>query len=161
LIADVFGVLLGGVAYARSLASLLLRPPADITTLDTQDQHPNGYVRMFFIAALLRQAGGAIPDWTAAADEMEELWRTRYGAPADLADFVAECPAVAQVLLETPLAALAGHRLTDFGATLAQDQAQANALARWLRIGLQRPDPNTFDVRLVPAASQLAIGAVV
>jgi hypothetical protein len=161
MVADVFGVIFGGVAYAHSLASLLIRPPADVVRLDPQDKHPNAYVRMFLIAEMLRGFAPQVAEMGATATELETLWKARYPATDELAPLVLECQAVVKVVVGTKLVVLKGHALGEFGDTMAADHAAIVKLASWLKSGFKRPDPNEYAVRLVPAAAQLALLAVV
>jgi hypothetical protein len=161
LVADAFGVLLGGEGYARLLVKLLYLPQGVVRTLDDSDLHPNHYVRVFLIGALLRGSRNDPPG--AAAASFEEAWRTRYGEPGDLQPYIDDCDLVAEVLLDQPLACLNNHPIRDFvpAATLASDQEQVQELSSYLRRGIVPPklevDGVPFPVRLVPAAAQLAM----
>lgn len=164
LVADTFGVLLGGEGYARLLAKLLYLPRDTVTALDDNDLHPNHYVRVFLIGALLR--GTRNSDLAGAAASFEEAWRARYGEPAALQPYVDECDRVAELLLDQPLACLNHHPIRDFAPadTLASDLAQVHELSSYLRRAIMPPklewDGVPFPVRLVPAAAQLGMDDV-
>ncbi len=150
-VADAVGVLQGGSAFAYALVNLLVKPAAEVTRLNAADAHPAPYVRLFLVAALLRATG--VPPLVQTAQALEDLWRARYGQPAEVAGYLQDCPLVAQTVLDTPLPALRGHCLRDFAATLAQDEAQVAALAQFLAFDIARPNPATTPYRLVPAAA--------
>ncbi|MBV9924085.1 MAG: hypothetical protein JOZ96_03525 [Acidobacteria bacterium] len=168
MIADVFGVMLGGAGYARALMSMLYKTN-ELVTGPTTDVHPSPYVRMFLVGELLR--GMKEQPLTEVADQITQEWQAAYGNPtAKWAPFVAECAAVADVLLNTKLKALGGERaLLDFvtrpneadqAPDKAADHARVLQLERYLRIDLKRPTPDTSLLRLVPAAAQLAAANV-
>jgi hypothetical protein len=159
MVADVFGIMLGGIAYSRSLASLLIRPRADVTRLDTRDKHPNAYVRMFLVAEMLRCFKDQVPEMEAVATELEALWNERYPAAGELAPYLGDCPAVVKTLIHTKLEALKGHALREFADTLAADHAAMVKLASWLQTNFKRPEARNYSVRLVPGATQLALAA--
>lgn len=165
LIADVFGVLLGGGAFAYRMLDILFAPKGTVTALDTQDiEHPNHCVRLYFIAAVLR--GTNVPDLALAADDVEQRWVQIYGPPEQLNGefpaYIAEGRAAAAALLSTTLPGLKEHRLLDFAPQLQEDQKQIKALAKYLRKNFMRPDPGppAFPYRFVPAAAQLAVQGV-
>ena len=154
-LADAVGVLQGGSAFAYALVNLLVKPAAEVTRLTLTDVHPNPFVRLFLVGALLRGAG--VPALSGTAQALEDLWRARYGQPDGLQAYVQDCPLVAQTLLDTPLSALKGHRLRDFAPTLAQDEAQTQTLAQFLALDIARPNPKTVPYRLIPAAALQAV----
>ncbi|MCW5853650.1 MAG: hypothetical protein KIT87_26525 [Anaerolineae bacterium] len=154
-LADAVGVLQGGSAFAYALVNLLVKPAVEVTRLTFTDVHPNAYVRLFLVGALLRATGATALVQTAQA--VEDLWRARYGQPDGLLAYVQDCPLVAQTVLDTPLSALRGHRLRDFAPTLAQDEAQTGALAEFLAFDTARPNPKTVPYRLIPAAALQAV----
>jgi hypothetical protein len=160
MVADAFGLILGGIGYARSLVSLLIRPSDDVTHLDSRDKHPNAYVRIFLIAAMLRSFKQQVADMETVAADIEDLWKQRFVMPDALAPFVTECPAVVQALLATKLNALNGHAVSEFADTIAADHDAMKKLSDWMRTGFKRPEPAEFSVRLVPGAAQLAVEAV-
>ena len=163
MVADTFGVLLGGEGFVRMMLKLLFLPADRVTTIDPTDVHPNHYMRILLLAALLRGTGSAALG--AAAASIEDAWRGLYGRPAELQPYVDDCAAIADTLLHQPLPALGAKTLADWApeAALADDQARIDKLAKHLRLNTRRPeiDPLApFPVRLVPAAAQMAVGAV-
>ena len=156
MIADTFGILLGSKGFAYSMMKLLLLPDKKVIKIDRSDRHPTPYVRIFLLGALLRAMDQS--DLAKVADIIEQTWCQWYGEPKHLAGYVAECPAIANMLLHEPLDTLQGHCLRDFApaATFADEQERIATLARYLRINFKRPNPNGFPVRLVPAAAQVA-----
>ena len=163
MIADAFGVILGGAGFADSLMSLLFNTAEEVVTAG-MDKHPNSYVRVFLISALLRSTG--VPALGKAADEMGEAWRALYGEPDPLKTYIGECEKVAAVLLDEPLDVLGGRRLRDFAGgdehdpkapDSAQDHDRVLRLADYLRFDFDRPAPEESWMRLVPAAAQMAL----
>jgi len=57
VLADTFGVLLGGAGFGYSLAELLLVLAPLFPDLNTKDKHPHPYVRVYLVAATLRLCG--------------------------------------------------------------------------------------------------------
>lgn len=183
VIADAFGVLLGGAGFAYALTSLLYQPLRSVTEQNGSDNHPTPYVRIFLLAALLREM--AVSSLLAVADEIEQFWQETY-READLPEGVRtgeqglpcyrnDCATVAKLVLGQKLPALFGHCLRDFAAPsfdginvvdpLEEDYRRAQELAGFLSSGkpADRPDPahpTPFPFRLVPAAAQLAVQAL-
>lgn len=169
IIADALGVLLGGTGFAYALLNLIFRPAEEVARLDPSDRHPNHYVRIRLLCELLDHTG--VADMAQAAGEIEQTWKTLYGAPdADLQPFLNDCPAVAEGLLDEKLASLKNHALhelapafdpdTGYTPTLAGDQKQVASLAILFRLNFNGPQPNNprpFPFRLVPAAAQIAV----
>ncbi len=163
MIADTFGVLLGGESFVFALTKLLLLPTAQVTTISPADLHPTHYVRIFLLGELLRGTG--VTGMAQAVDTISQLWRELYGEPADLAPYVAECPATAHVLLHQPLDKLHGHSLVELASShaLSSDAERTIELARYLRTGFKRPDVKSkplFPMRLVPAAAATAVRGI-
>lgn len=158
LIADAFGILLGGDAYAHAMTHILLLPVAEVTQINPEDVHPNHYVRMFLLGALLRTT--QIPILVETAQAVEQLWRQIYGEPAALAPYLDDCSTVAQVLLRERLGTLKNHCLQELAPTLANEQQSVGTLAAYLASGQNQPDPVEYAIRLVPAAAQLAVQGV-
>jgi hypothetical protein len=161
LVADIFGMLLMGAAFAYTMLDILSLPKNAVAEIDATDiEHPNPYVRVFFIGSILRETN--LPQMTAVADELETGWKELYGPPeemnAEFPAYIAESRLAANFLLNRALLSLNGHRLLDFGPTLARDDEQIRGLARYLRRNYMRPDPGppAFPYRFVPAAAQLA-----
>ena len=157
IIADAFGVMLGGVAYARSLARLLMRAASDMRVIDPEDRHPNSYIRLFLVTSMLRVFHGQRQgqEFAAAADELENLWRTRYAATPQLDAFEQECTAVASAVLGTQLEALRGHAVQEFGVNVGSDHRIMLALSQWMRVG--GPQSAVYAARHTAGAAQLAL----
>jgi hypothetical protein len=161
ILADAFGVLLGGAGFAHTLTSLLLMlapttPPLVGQNQNSKDEHPHPYVRMLLLSALLRQCGvSALND---AADLVKQTWDA-YPRPDWVDPYVADSEWVAEVFLTQPLTALGNRALHELGPNLRDDAGRAGKLVGFLSTGLLRPDPNLptkFPWRLVPVAAQLA-----
>lgn len=165
MLADAFGVLLGGAAYGYSLLGMIFRSAADVTTV-REDNHPNEHVRAHLLAALLRATG--VPALAEAAQRITQTWRAAYGEIVELQPYVNECEVVAEVLLKTKLDVLKDqqkqdsqpHALVEFGYRLAADHSKIEKLASWLRLGTDRPSPDNYSYQLIPAAAQLAVEGV-
>jgi hypothetical protein len=160
ILADAFGVLLGGAGFAHTLTSLLLMLAASSASsgqnLNSNDEHPHPYVRLPLISALLRRCG--VPALNDAADLIEQTWEA-YPRPDWITPYVTESDLVAEIFLTQPLVALGNRALHELSSNLADDTERAANLANFLRTGYLRPPPNLptrFPWRLVPVAAQLA-----
>lgn len=167
LVADVIGVLLGGTAFAYSLVSMLIGPVSDVAKADSGDRHPTPYVRVHLLIALLRKVN--LAEFSGAADDIEAIWNAYYpeatiSALYEAADYLPDCPTVANVLLDTELKALENNELSLFASELDldEDHTRAAELATYLYTGDDeaRPPAASFPIRLVPAATQLAVNMV-
>lgn len=167
IIADVFGVLLGGSGFAYSLMGLLFNAPEEVIGVSGTAEHPNSYVRMLFVSTLLRHTN--VPALGDVAGEIEATWRTLYAPPDSLKTLVEEGEKVAEAMLDTPLDILGGRCLRDFARgnehdsnapDSRRDHAQVLKLAEFLRFELDRPTPHESLIRLVPAAAQMALRLV-
>ncbi|HVG34692.1 MAG TPA: hypothetical protein VM911_16605 [Pyrinomonadaceae bacterium] len=157
MIADAFGVALGGAAFGYAMMNMLFRAPEEIKLLSA-DKHPNEYVRIFLVIELLR--GTKVKALTDAAKEIEDTWRGIYPDIAELAPYVTECKTVAGILLNRKLAALNDHSLIELSPKIEADYKRVDALATWLQFEVDRPEPENYPFRLVPAAAQLAVQRV-
>ena len=157
IIADAFGVLLGGVAFVHAMTKILLLPKKQVTTLDRGDIHPTPYVRIFLLTAFLKDTQVSV--WEDAAESIEQDWQVLYGETIDdLIPFINDCSIITNFILNEPLPVLADHKLKDLippESINAQDNV--DKLARFLRIGISRPNPKEYPVHLVPAAAQMAL----
>ena len=169
VIADVFGMLLGGAGFAGSLIGMLFKTKEEVVG-DSGGVHPNSYVRVFLLAALLRGTG--VDELKTLAAALESDWKNFYGPAPQWESFVGECTTVADLLLTAPLPSLKGHRLLDFASNgagapppldLKNDYERAKALATYLRLDTETTEfteamskPESL-IRLVPAAAQLAV----
>lgn len=161
ILADVFGVLLGNMGFARSLAAqlLLLAPGRRYVELDLRVPHPHPLLRVRLVAAMLRRLG--LPALVEAALHLEEEAQ-RVPVPDGLAPFLDDVDAVAGAFFDTRLHGLGGHSLSELNPELAADVKRAQLLAEFLASGELRPSPDQparFPYRLVPAAAQLAVTA--
>lgn len=154
MLADAFGLLLGGVGFAYALTALLLPQLPLHAEISTDDAHPDNSLRIALIMALLRCF--ALERFSEAADWLQQHWQT-LDPPAGLTDYLADVDQVADLVINTPLAALGGRPLRDLAPNLAWDAEAADNLATYLRKGFGRPQPETFPRRLVPAAAQIAL----
>jgi hypothetical protein len=157
MIADTFGVLLGGAAFAYAIANLLFRPSNDIKVV-SDDHHPNEYVRIYIVGALLKHTG--IKAFAEAATQIEDMWHKIYGDIAELSGYLPECEVVAKCLLNAKMKALNDHALIELSPGLKGDHEKIDELATWLRDDFARPEPKNYTFRLVPAAAQLALTGV-
>jgi hypothetical protein len=160
LVADTIGVLLGGAGFAYAIENLLFLPASDALAVNPGARHPNHYVRVFLLAALLRRT--AVPALTVVADEMEDRCLRHYGKPESLLPYCDDCPQVADVLLHSELAPLNGRRLCDIAPSLNRDEERTRELARYFATGFETRgvDPKHFPARLVPAGAQLAFRSI-
>ena len=158
VLADTFGVLLGGAGFGHSMASLLLVLAPLFPDLNTGDKHPHPYVRVYLIAATLRLCG--VPELTEAADLILQSWNEGQKLPW-IEPYTKDSDIVAEVFLNQPLGPLGNRALREVVPDLAGDADRANRLARFLSSGFNRdPDPQRlppFSHRLVPVGAQLAI----
>lgn len=159
VLADALGVVSGGAGFGYALASLLFMLAPRRATLDTTDSHPDHYVRIRLVAAMLEEMGGE------AAQEAADAIRQAAEAlapPAGTEDFLGDCSAVAGLFLTQPLTALGDRPLRDLNPNWADEQRQTAKLARFLQTGLGFHAPVTpLPPRLVPIAAELAIVSLV
>jgi hypothetical protein len=153
ILADVFGVLLGGAGFSHSLASLLLVMAPRKLALDTENAHPDNYVRIYLVAELLRQS--RIEALKQDAGTIMQMWEAQ-AKPNGIEDYLQACAPVVQIFLTQRLKALGDRRLLDLAPDLEGDAKNAAKLANFLRTG------NGFDkpivpCRLVPVAAELRL----
>ncbi len=155
VLADALGVVSGGVGFGYALASLLFLLAPRRATLDTRDSHPDHYLRVHLVAAMLEAMGGE--GAREAADAIQQA-AERLDAPAGADVFLNDCPAVATLFLTRPLAALGDRPLRDLNPDWADEQRRTAKLARFLQTGLGFHAPaSPLRPRLVPIAAELAI----
>lgn len=158
MIADAFGIVLGGAAFGYAMMNMLFKAPEEIKSLSA-DKHPNEYVRVFLLIELLR--GTKVKALADAAQDIEDTWRGIYQDIPELAPYVTECKTVADILLNKKLAALNNdHSLIELSPKIEADHKRINDLAEWLQVETIRPEPESYPFRLVPAAAQLAVQLV-
>lgn len=172
MIADTFGVLLGGEGFVRCLINMLFKTKNEVIEESGTGKHPNSYVRVFLLAALLRRTG--VDEFKTLADSIEAEWTNFYDTPSGLTTYVQECDSVADVLLNAPLPVLGDQRsLLSFTQDktsginsvpdLNQDHRYTKAIARYLAAKKLNNDYSEARqkpadlIRLIPAAAQLAI----
>jgi hypothetical protein len=157
ILADAFGVLLGGPGFVTSLADWLLAvaPSPHFAAVVPRDPHPNPYLRIPLLAKMLGSLG--VPAWTAAAQEA--VATAAAGQPAWVADFLADADAVVALFLETKLKALKQHSLRELGAGQAPEPVAIEALAGFVASGTKKPKAKDFGIsyRAVPVAARLAL----
>src|SRR5436190_1035928 len=158
MLADVLGIVLGGVGFALSLGALalLLGPAARYNDLDPDAEHPPLLLRVRLLAAFLRRTGVAAH--APYADQLDAIWNA---APrqAWLQPYADGVGAVAALFVGPSLEALKQHPITDLNNQMDADHAQVEALASYLLTGKKRPDPlaPAMRPRLVASAAQLAV----
>ncbi|MGA9998097.1 MAG: hypothetical protein WBP93_21970 [Pyrinomonadaceae bacterium] len=158
ILADAFGVLLGGAGFAYSLNSFLmvLAPSAQFQILNPDDPHPPFYVRLRLLANMLRL--GIVPSLLDAAVEIMQLWEARQ-KPNWVTSYVQDCEIVADLFLTEPLAALKNHSISEMVPDVAGDMALAERLVNPMLNGFNPPSAtqlSKFPFRLIPVAAQLA-----
>jgi len=155
-LADAFGVLLGGAGFALALADILFLPPGEVLH-SAVGEHPPPTLRLHLLGALLRRT--FVPALAEIAAGIEDGWQQIYGdPPAAEVPFLADCEAMAELLISTHLMQRLQNRpLRDFAPHLAQDHDRAAGLALHLRGEGPAPDPATYPMRLTPAAARLAL----
>ena len=159
MLADAFGVLLGGEGYAWTMLQLLLPTAPLAPDINSQDAHPHAYVRVPLICAMLRLCG--VQAWSDAADAIEAVWAEYKPLipPTTLPYIDEDLPKIAPLFVTRPLAALKQNPIRALVPNLAGDAKLTGDLARFLRTGkgLDQPEPFAFPYRLVPPAAQLAL----
>lgn len=160
LIADTFGILLGDAAFMYTMIGMLLQPDDEVVAINTTDIHPNHYVRIYFLLALLRQVSQPTLSRTSwkRVEATVQQWRDLYNRSDSLMPYVDECAHVADVLLNTKLCVLKNHCIRELVSGIKGNQSQVNKLSDYFWIGYRQPKVEL--VRLVPAAAQMAIQKV-
>ena len=158
ILADAFGVLLGGAGFAHALCwwLLVLAPEPTFQAFNPDDVHPPYFVRIHLIAAMLRQFKIAALD--DAARSIMDTWEAQE-RPGWVELYVADSDVLADVFMNQPLAALGGRPLSDLGPDLADDIERVARLESFLGTGISSPDPKLASSarwRHIPVAAQLA-----
>lgn len=158
ILADAFGILLGGAGFAHALSwwLMVLAPEPKFETLNTEDVHPPYFVRVHLIAAMLRRLKVAALD--TAADLLMQTWNA-LPKPDWVLPYATDSDVVAEVFLSQPLDALGKRTLCDLGPDLADDARRVADLEGFLRSGVSRPDvklATSASWRHVPVAAQMA-----
>lgn len=158
IVADVFGVMLGGAGFAQVLGAwiLTLAPAARFQELNAADVHPPFYVRVPLIVALLRNLKIAV--LTEAAAALEDEWK-KLTRPDWVNSFTDDCETIADVFLNQKLSGLSNHSLSEFNPELKNDMTRAQWVADGLPNNSGHPKPKDilFPHRLVPVAAQMAL----
>ncbi|HLM62576.1 MAG TPA: hypothetical protein VK308_17370, partial [Pyrinomonadaceae bacterium] len=147
IVADVFGVMLGGAGFAQALGGwiLTLTPAARFQELNSADVHPPFYIRVPLLVALLKNL--EIAPLTETARFLEDEWR-RLPKPDWVDDFVSDCEIIADVFLNQKLNNLGNHSLREFNTELANNMIQARQVADCLPDNsCQNPDNIFFSHR--------------
>jgi hypothetical protein len=154
IVADAFGVLLGGAGFAACLVALLLPQLPGRTEVTRGDEHPDAFVRIELIAQMLERC--AVSQLNAGAIALRERIAD-LPHPADLKPFLDQATIVAELAIATPLDALGGHALRDLAPDLADDTRRTQALADYLAGATAGPPQEWIRRRLVAPAAQLAL----
>lgn len=153
IVADAFGVLLGGVGFGTLMASLLPVTTVREERVRRDEPFPDPYVRSVLIEAMLRRC--EVHQFVEAADWMRQR-RASHRVPEGAEAYLAQCDRVAELTLAAPLESLRGRTLRHVVSDLAEDAQRAELLAAYLHTGLQRPSPAHLTPRLLPVAAQIA-----
>jgi hypothetical protein len=163
LVADIFGVLLGGAGFAYTLASFLIPlipsngQAADQSLTYEQahtDEHPPTLVRLDLLVHLLRHIDHQ--SLNSAADWIEQQ-QAIVAQPAAFSQYQQEIALLVPVLLDRNLEALSGRPITALVPSLADDLEQTETLLKAWQAGTPGLETLTFPFRLVPAAAQIAL----
>lgn len=161
ILADAFGVVLGGAGFGVSLCtlSLLLGAATRYFSLDPNALHPPFPLRSLLAIEMLSQTGvAAHTQW---AEMLHVIW-SEMEKPPWIEAYAAKVADVAKLFLHTPLICLADHKLLDINPNLASDHQRTEELAKFLLSGKKSPRPVPSEdagmhPRLVPCAAQLAV----
>lgn len=158
ILADAFGVLLGGAGFVQGLVGWLfvLAPEEKFQEMDTKAKHPPFYLRIHMLTEMLRCLN--VTQLTTVADSLKQEW-DQHNKPAWLDDYLAESTLAANLFIKQPLQKLGNRALMELVPDVADDVNRTKQLTDYLKSGLVRPDPelpNTARWRHVPAAAQLA-----
>lgn len=158
ILADAFGVLLGGPGFVSTLTSWLriITPSDHFQAIDSRDPHPNPYVRTPLVCRMLETSG--VPGWSALAQEVRAA-AAAGGQPAWAADFVEDLQVIVPLFLDTKLAALKNHSLRELCGGVGAVPARLDVLAKYIGKGGPMPDAKTFGIsyRAIPVAAQLGL----
>lgn len=153
IVADTFGMLLGGAGFSYTMAALLLTAP--VNERPDPGEHPNAPLRLRLLAELLRRC--AVPQFDAAASWIDQALATVL-TPDALHPYLDDVAAVAAMTRDTPLMALGQRPLHQLAPDLAGEATLVEHLARHLLDPqVQPPDAQGYPWRLVPAAAQYAV----
>lgn len=163
MFADVIAILLAGEGFARSMVylSVPLGRASAFQQLDPLGAHPPFHLRLRLLAEFLNKANS--PELTAAGAKILDVWN-QVDKPAWQSDFVADVPAVADLLLLEKLPSLKNHATLELQDNLGFNARFCrNLAAYWNDPTKARPNylQNPFPLRLIPAAAAIALDGVV
>ena len=159
ILADVFGIMLGGAGFAHALSwwLLILAPDPTFKELNTKDVHPPYYVRVYLIVLMLRFF--KIPALNTAADLIQQKWDTMQ-KPGWVAPYIGDCEKIVDFFFTQRVSSLGDQRtLRDLAPDMADDVRRVNDLENYLRTNFMSPDvklATSAKWRHVPVAAQLA-----
>lgn len=138
---DLVALQLGGPAFADALASLLLLPASDVTTLNPSDPHPNHYLRILMNAAYIRTLHADNTKLQDDADRIRTAWLDVYGNQGDpaLADYENDFPLVFEALMDTKFDALNQSTVRDLLPYSPNMDAKIRVAASYLITGKVKP----------------------
>ncbi|MCS6839776.1 MAG: hypothetical protein NZ701_03230, partial [Roseiflexus sp.] len=153
IVADAFGVLLGGAGFGYTMAALLLAAP--VAERPDPGEHPNTPLRLRLLAELLRRC--ALPQFDAVAGWIDQALAA-VPVPTALHPYLDDVAAVAAMTLDMPLMALGQRPLCQLAPDLAGEATLIEQLAcHLLDPQAQPPNAHGYPWRLVPAAAQYAV----
>jgi len=158
ILADVFGIILGGSGFAFALCNwlLVLAPASRFNEILLKDPHPPLFIRIKLIIEMLKLFNVKLMQDAAA--ELENVWNSMT-KPNEMNDYFADCQVIAKTFLDQKLDALGGRNIREFNPQIAADMTLADNVAACLPLNFACPDPkfNKFPHRLVPVAAQIAL----
>lgn len=159
-VADLIALQLAGPAYAYTLFHLLLMPPAQVTTLDTSDPHPNHYLRMMMSSAYIPTLHAGNFKLQQDADTIRNTWVAIYGEQLDasLGGYGEDFKLVFEALMDTKLDALNGSTLRELLPYGLNTDTKIRSGASYLITGQNRP--NGVRPRHWISAARLAVNDV-
>lgn len=155
LLADAFGVLLGGRGFVDMMAGMLLVSRERAATLG-EGAHPAEYLRPFILGSLLEKVP---PGNTGSYNKVAESWRGVFDEPPWATAFLGDIPVVTELLINRALAPLGNRPLCDLVDEPEYDAIRINALAEYFATGQQAPDAlqEKITMRMLPPAAELAL----
>lgn len=154
IVADAFGVLLGGAGFAACLTGLLVPLAPGRAEVVLENEHPDTLVRVELIAQMLERCGVGVLKASAAAIRRRVA---EVQQPAGVAPFIAQAAIVAELAIATPFDALGGHCLRELAPNLERDARRMQALVEYFSGAATGPPAEWVSYRLVPPAAQLAL----
>ena len=162
IVADYFGVLLGGPAYLGFIAEYLARHPSDSIELGGEELHPVPYLRILLVAKFVQRVWGPTnPQVAAYVDGICTDWRNIYPKVQQyIVDFEKDFDLVVDAFQNLPLNCLTDrhgsrHPLADLCPHEHALFTKQNEAASFL-LGDLSCDMDLKSPRLIPGAAQLA-----